>query len=105
MGNFFDSERRGVMKKKEQSDLKKALKKRALGYSYEEQVKELKEVKDEEGNPRSELVVTKVVKKEVQPDTAAIRLLLESEPAPAQSVEEMIKEKERIIREYLQEQQ
>jgi hypothetical protein len=44
-----------------------------------------------------------VVKKEVQPDTAAIRLLLESEQAPKESVEDMIKEKERIIEAYLKE--
>lgn len=47
-----------------------ALLKRALGYQYEEVTKELLTVITDEG-PKKEMVTTKIVTKEVQPDTTA----------------------------------
>ncbi|MGG1518733.1 helix-turn-helix domain-containing protein [Paenibacillus oryzisoli] len=48
-----------------------ALLKRALGYTYDEVTKERTNTLDENGNVVAALVETKVVTKEVQPDTTA----------------------------------
>jgi hypothetical protein len=85
-----------------EKELKNALKKRALGYSYEEKVSELRDVSDADGNPKKEMVVTKVVKKEVQPYTQAIKLLLENQQVQSEDIEAILKEKDRIIRDYLE---
>ncbi|HOV68878.1 MAG TPA: hypothetical protein PLZ84_00975 [Clostridia bacterium] len=89
------------MDNKEILRLRKAMKKRALGYKYQEEVSELKDIKDDEGKAHQKMVVTKVIQKEVQPDTAAIKYLLENQPEESESIEDILKEKERIIREFL----
>ena len=48
-----------------------ALYNRAIGYEYEEVVKELQATKQADGTEKMELVVTKVLKKRMAPDTTA----------------------------------
>lgn len=53
-------------------EVENALLKRALGYRFEEVTKERMVIRDEEGNVvGSEMIVTKTVTKEVQPDVTA----------------------------------
>jgi hypothetical protein len=80
-----------VSRGKEVADIQveNALFKRALGYTYDETTKEMGVVVeggriqfDDEGNPRKELQVTKVVTKQVNPDvTAQIFWLKNRKPA------------------------
>ena len=79
---------------KNQSDFKKALIKKALGYDYKEVVEEY--VSSDEGEIR--LSKKKVTKKNVPPDISAIKLLLDDMPSVSQmSDEELEKEKERLL--------
>lgn len=55
----------------------KAFIKRACGYKAKEEVRELKEVKNEDGSLKQTLVLTKVVSKDVPADLAAARWYLE----------------------------
>lgn len=84
--------------------------KRACGYTAQEEVRELKEIKEEDGTVRKELVVTKVVRKDVPPDLAAVKWWMENRGLPAPAQEEgqpgkpdmaqaraLLAEKERIL--------
>lgn len=51
--------------------------KRACGYKTKEEVRELKEVKKPDGTTESELVLTKVISRDVPADLAAARWYLE----------------------------
>nr|WP_122012378.1 hypothetical protein [Maliibacterium massiliense] len=53
-----------------------ALRRRAMGYSYQECTRELRAVPDGQGGTEQRMVVTKVVEKERPPDLAALRLWL-----------------------------
>lgn len=78
-----------------QSDFKKALIKKALGYDYKEVVEEY--VSSDEGEIK--LTKKKVTKKNVPPDITAIKLLLEDMPSiSSMSDEELLKEKERLLK-------
>jgi len=52
--------------------------KRACGYISEEEVKELKEIKEDDGTSRKEMITTKIVRKDVPPDLAAVKWWLEN---------------------------
>lgn len=83
------------VKTKNQSDFKKALIKKALGYDYKEVVEEY--VSSDEGEVR--LTKKKVTKKNVPPDITAIKLLLEDSVSVSQmSDEELLIEKERLLK-------
>ena len=78
-----------------QSDFKKALIKKALGYDYKEVVEEY--VSSDEGEIK--LTKKKVTKKNVPPDITAIKLLLEDMPnISSMTDEELLKEKERLLK-------
>lgn len=78
-----------------QSDFKKALIKKALGYDYKEVVEEY--VSSDEGEIK--LTKKKVTKKNVPPDITAIKLLLEDMPSiSSMSDEELLKEKKRLLK-------
>ena len=78
-----------------QSDFKKALIKKALGYDYKEVVEEY--VSSDEGEIK--LTKKKVTKKNVPPDITAIKLLLEDMPSiSSMTDEELLKEKERLLK-------
>ncbi|MCL2255834.1 MAG: hypothetical protein FWC11_03130 [Firmicutes bacterium] len=72
-----------------------ALRNKALGYDIEE--------KTEEHNAEGDLIKTKTVKKKVLPDLAAIKMLLEldSEKNESMTLEELEKEKRRLIKELI----
>jgi len=52
--------------------------KRACGYVAEEEVRELKEIKEDDGSIRKELITTKVVRKDVPPDLSAVKWWMEN---------------------------
>lgn len=64
-------------RKKQEQQVLQAFLKRACGYVAKEEVHELKDIKNEDGSVKRELVLTKVVSKEVPPDLAAARWYLE----------------------------
>ena len=64
-------------RKKQEQQVLQAFLKRACGYVAKEEVHELKDVKGDDGSVTRELVLTKVVSKEVPPDLAAARWYLE----------------------------
>ena len=86
------------MKEKDikETKLKKALIKRALGYDSEEVIEEY--VKTEEGVVLNK---KKVTIKSVPPDVSALKLLLDYAPEPLSSMteEQLILEKERLLKE------
>ncbi|MBQ7339598.1 MAG: hypothetical protein IJW43_01950 [Clostridia bacterium] len=91
------------MKEDDVKKAKKALIKRALGYDAKETVEEY--VKGEDG-----IILTKkkVTKKPVPPDVSALKVLLELEPDKAisnMSEEELVLERERLLRELSQAQE
>jgi hypothetical protein len=72
-------------------EVSKSLYKRANGYSYNETTKELRSYIDEDGLQKNELVTTKIVKKEVSPDTgAAMAWLNNRQPALWRSKKEVL---------------
>ena len=77
-----------------QSDYKKALIKKALGYDAIETVEEYAETEGE-----IKLLKKKVTKKNVPPDVTALKLLLESEQTPVSSMtdEQLEEEKQRLL--------
>ena len=79
----------------EQTDFKKALIKKALGYDATEVVEEY--VSSEEGEVK--LTKKKVTKKNVPPDITALKLLMENEvkPVSQMSEEELIAERDRLL--------
>ncbi len=85
---------RGKKKLDGQSDYKKALIKKALGYDAIETVEEYA---DSDGEIK--LLKKKVTKKNVPPDVTALKLLLESEQTPVSSMsdEQLEQEKKRLI--------
>lgn len=79
----------------EQTDFKKALIKKALGYDATEVVEEY--VSSEEGEVK--LTKKKVTKKNVPPDITALKLLMENEvkPVSQMSEEELLAERDRLL--------
>ncbi|MBQ3234796.1 MAG: hypothetical protein IJA97_01385 [Clostridia bacterium] len=86
-----------------EKNLKKALKKRALGYDSTEVTEEYQD--DGEGGVK--LVKRKVVKKNVPPDVSAAKLLIELNGETSDieklSDEELEKEKQRLLSLYIKE--
>lgn len=84
----------------EEAKLKKALMKKALGYSADEVIEEY--VLDEEGQPH--LSKKKVTKKHFSPDITAIKVLFEkyykpyAEQVSLMSDQELEEEKERLLK-------
>ncbi len=84
----------------EEAKLKKALMKKALGYSADEVVEEY--VTDEDGQPR--LTKKKVTKKHFSPDISAIKVLYEkycktySEELASMTDEQLEEEKMRLLK-------
>ncbi|MBR2498928.1 MAG: hypothetical protein IKB67_04385 [Clostridia bacterium] len=78
-----------------QSDFKKALVKKALGYDVTETVEEYSG-----GEDGVKLVKKKVTKKNVPPDITALKMLLEDDnrPVSQMSDEQLKEEKERLIK-------
>ena len=82
-------------KKNNESDFKKALIKKALGYDYKEVVEEY--LSDDEGEVK--LVKKKITKKNVPPDITALKILIENQtPISNMTDEELEKEKNRLIK-------
>lgn len=52
-------------------EVENALFKRAIGYQYDEVTREPRQVIDEDGQPKIEMIETKRITKEVQPDVTA----------------------------------
>lgn len=79
----------------EQTDFKKALIKKALGYDATEVVEEY--VSSEEGEVK--LTKKKVTKKNVPPDITALKLLMENEVkiVSQMSEEELLAERDRLL--------
>ena len=79
----------------EQTDFKKALIKKALGYDATEVVEEY--VSSEEGEVK--LTKKKVTKKNVPPDITALKLLMENEvkSVSQMSEEELLAERDRLL--------
>ncbi|MBS6564771.1 MAG: hypothetical protein KH317_05130, partial [Clostridiales bacterium] len=63
----------------EREKIKEAFLKRACGYIAREEVREMRENKLPDGRVERELVLTKLVSKEVPPDLSAAKWLLENE--------------------------
>ena len=78
-----------------QSDFKKVLVKKALGYDVTETVEEYSG-----GEDGVKLVKKKVTKKNVPPDITALKMLLEDDnrPVSQMSDEQLKEEKERLIK-------
>lgn len=72
----------------------KAFIKRACGYKTKEEVRELKEVKKADGTTSSELVLTKVISRDVPADLAAARWYLEG---AGQSEDMTLEEAQRML--------
>ncbi len=84
-----------TIKKTNESDLKKALIKKALGYDYKEVVEEY--TSDQEGEVK--LVKKKITKKNVPPDITALKILIENQtPISSMTDEELEEEKNRLIK-------
>lgn len=80
------------MADKNKDKLMRALEKKAFGYAVEERSAEY----DSDGNE----IKNKVTTKDVPPDLSAIKLLLElREDEPELSEEDLLRERERLIRE------
>jgi len=76
----------------------KAFIKRACGYKTKEEVRELKEIKKPDGSTESELVLTKVISRDVPADLAAARWYLEGGgQGGRENAEITLKEAQRII--------
>lgn len=67
------------MQELEREKIKEAFLKRACGYIAREEVHEMREKKLPDGRIERELVLTKLVSKEVPPDLSAAKWLLENE--------------------------
>lgn len=77
-----------------ETDLERALMKKALGFDTEEVVEEYQ---DSDGEPR--LIKRKVTKKNVPPDISAIKMILDSETRVSDMTdEELEKEKQRLLK-------
>ncbi|MCL2860815.1 MAG: hypothetical protein FWE22_00165 [Firmicutes bacterium] len=87
-----------------ESEIKEALRKRALGYKVTEETKEYALVKDSEGNEEEKEVKRKETTKHIAPDLTAIKMLLELESDKTEPLteEEMKKEKMRLIKELIE---
>lgn len=76
-------------------EIKEALYKKALGYDATETVEEYVE-----GDDGVKLAKKKITKKNVPPDITAIKILLTGDDKPIEEMtdEELVKEKERLIK-------
>lgn len=85
----------------EREKIKEAFLKRACGYIAREEVHEMREKKLPDGRVERELVLTKLVSKEVPPDLSAAKWLLENEQKreeASQSGEEGLEEALKILK-------
>jgi hypothetical protein len=70
---------------------------RACGYKTKEEVRELKEIKKPDGTTESELVLTKVISRDVPADLAAARWYLEGGGQGSEQTEITLQEAQRMI--------